>query len=134
MPAPRGLHALARLYGLQTAYRANDGSRVAASTEGLMATLRALGVPVSSAGEIPRLLEHRRHAQARRRQCDCAGEVAVEAEHDPQRRRLAATRRADEAGEAARAKRELQVAQHPRLRTVGGAEGLGIDPDVKQPG
>ncbi|MFP4623746.1 MAG: hypothetical protein ACLFRX_06155, partial [Gemmatimonadota bacterium] len=60
MIAPRGLHALARLHGIQTAYRDNEGRRVSASPEALIATLRALDVPVRDGASVARLLSHRR--------------------------------------------------------------------------
>lgn len=60
MAAPRGLHRLARLHGVQTAYHDNDGRRIVASPEVLMAALEALGVPLRGAADIPRLLENRR--------------------------------------------------------------------------
>lgn len=59
MAAPRGLHALARLHGVQTAYHDNDGRRRVASPDVLMGVLRALRVPVARVADIPRLLEHR---------------------------------------------------------------------------
>ena len=60
MTSPRGLHALARLHGIQTAYRDHAGRRVGASVDGLMAALRALGVPVREAADIPAALDRRR--------------------------------------------------------------------------
>ncbi|NIP80660.1 MAG: 4-alpha-glucanotransferase, partial [Gemmatimonadetes bacterium] len=60
MTAPRGLHALARLHGVQTAYHDTDGRRTAAAPESLLAALRALRVPVRDAADLPRLVEHRR--------------------------------------------------------------------------
>lgn len=58
--APRGLHTLARLHGVQTAYHDNDGQRVPASPEALLAALRGLRVPVGDTGVIPRLVSERR--------------------------------------------------------------------------
>ena len=54
-----------------------------------------------------RLLEHGGHPRLPQLVGDGAAEIAVEAKHDPQRRRLAAARRADQAGEglAAQARR-----------------------------
>jgi 4-alpha-glucanotransferase len=60
MAGPRGLTGLARLHGVQAAYHDNDGRRVAASPEALMAALRALRVPLRDAAQIPILLEERR--------------------------------------------------------------------------
>jgi 4-alpha-glucanotransferase len=60
MTGTRGLHALARLHGVQTAYRNNDGRRVSASPDSLLAALRALRVEVDGPGDIPARLEHRR--------------------------------------------------------------------------
>ncbi len=60
MSSPRGLHALARLHGIQTAYYDHAGHRVGASSDALMATLRALGVPVHEAADIPPALTRRR--------------------------------------------------------------------------
>jgi 4-alpha-glucanotransferase len=60
MAAPRGLHTLARLHGVQTAYNDNDGRRQAASPDVLMGALRALRVPVRGGADIRRLLEQRR--------------------------------------------------------------------------
>jgi 4-alpha-glucanotransferase len=60
MTAPRGLHGLARLHGVQTAYSDNDGRRVQASPDALMAALRALGVELPDAAAIPHRLAHRR--------------------------------------------------------------------------
>jgi 4-alpha-glucanotransferase len=59
MAAPRGLHTLARLHGVQTAYQDNDGCRQAASPEVLMAVLRALRVPVGGGAHVRRLLAER---------------------------------------------------------------------------
>jgi 4-alpha-glucanotransferase len=67
MPAaPRGLHRLARLHGVQTMYRDTEGERVAASPETLMAALRALRVPVEEAAGIPTLISLREQALADR--------------------------------------------------------------------
>jgi 4-alpha-glucanotransferase len=60
MPAPSGLHTLARLHGVQTVYHDNDGRRQAAPPDVLMAVLRALQVPVRGGADVRRLLEHRR--------------------------------------------------------------------------
>jgi 4-alpha-glucanotransferase len=57
-PVP-GLHRLARLHGVQTAYYDNDGRRIGASAEVLMGALRALRVPLRGAAHVPRLLAHR---------------------------------------------------------------------------
>jgi 4-alpha-glucanotransferase len=62
MPAPRGLHRLARLHGVQTSYRDTEGERVAASPETLMSALRALRVPVDDAARIPALIGLRERA------------------------------------------------------------------------
>jgi 4-alpha-glucanotransferase len=60
MPAPSGLHTLARLHGVQTVYHDNEGRRQAASPDVLMAVLRALQVPVRGGADIRHLLGHRR--------------------------------------------------------------------------
>jgi 4-alpha-glucanotransferase len=60
MTGPRGLHTLARLHGVQTAYHDNGGRRIVASPDSLMAALRALRVPVRDASGLPRLVERRR--------------------------------------------------------------------------
>ena len=60
MTSPRGLHSLARLHGIQTAYHDHAGRYVGAAPEALMAVLRALGVRIRSAEDIPGALEHRR--------------------------------------------------------------------------
>jgi 4-alpha-glucanotransferase len=57
--APRGLHRLARLHGVQTAYQDNDRRRVNASPDAIMEALRALRVPLRGAGDIARLLDIR---------------------------------------------------------------------------
>ena len=57
--APRGLHTLARLYRVQTAYRSADGDTVQATPDALMAALRALRVPIAGADDIQRLIRHR---------------------------------------------------------------------------
>lgn len=62
MSSPRGLHTLARLHGVQTAYYDHGGRRCGASPESLMAVLRALGVPVHRAAEIPAALRRQRRA------------------------------------------------------------------------
>ncbi|MCK9356181.1 MAG: 4-alpha-glucanotransferase, partial [Dehalococcoidia bacterium] len=46
-----GLHALARLHGIQTAYRDVAGRHVSASDATLTALLRSLGVPVENAAD-----------------------------------------------------------------------------------
>ncbi len=58
MAALKGLYALARLHGIQTAYRENGGRRVGASPESLLAALAALRVPVRDAADVARLLRH----------------------------------------------------------------------------
>ncbi|HLW78359.1 MAG TPA: 4-alpha-glucanotransferase, partial [Terriglobia bacterium] len=74
-PAPRkpgarhgdpGLSRLARLYGVETAYRDLEGRRKPASPEGLMAILQALGAPVGRWDDIPGALRERRQAAWRR--------------------------------------------------------------------
>ncbi len=78
MPAaPKGLHDLALLHGVQTAYRDNDGQRVTASPESLMAALRALRVPLREAGDAPRLV-----ARGRRERWERALEPLVVAWDD----------------------------------------------------
>ena len=59
MAVPRSLQQLARLHGVQTAYMSNERHRVTASADALMAALRALGVSIERAAEVPDLLEHR---------------------------------------------------------------------------
>jgi 4-alpha-glucanotransferase len=59
MTSPRGLHRLARLHGVQTAYYDNDRRRVAASADAIMAALMALRVPITGAADVPRLLRSR---------------------------------------------------------------------------
>jgi 4-alpha-glucanotransferase len=59
MTSLRGLHRLARLHGVQTAYHDNEGRRIAASAEALMGALAALRVPVSNGADVPRLLASR---------------------------------------------------------------------------
>ncbi|MBW3555031.1 MAG: 4-alpha-glucanotransferase, partial [Gemmatimonadetes bacterium] len=66
MAAPKGLQALARLHGIQTSYQGNDGARVTATPEAVMAALRALRVPAESAADLKRLLAHRRRELADR--------------------------------------------------------------------
>jgi 4-alpha-glucanotransferase len=56
MPSPPGLHRLARFHGVQTAYHDNQGRRVSADAETLMAALQALGVPLRGAADIAPLL------------------------------------------------------------------------------
>ena len=72
MTSPRGLHTLARLHGIQTAYHDNDGRRVGASSEALLAALRAMGVPVERAADIPAAV-----ARTRRRHWEEAVEPVV---------------------------------------------------------
>jgi 4-alpha-glucanotransferase len=60
MSSPRGLHALARLHGIQTAYHDHAGRRVGASTDALLATLRALGGVRDAADIAPALARRRR--------------------------------------------------------------------------
>ncbi|HUE76593.1 MAG TPA: 4-alpha-glucanotransferase [Longimicrobiales bacterium] len=66
MTSPGGLHTLARLHGVQTSYRANDGATVSASPDALMAALRALRVPLESSPGIQDLVRHRRRQLAER--------------------------------------------------------------------
>lgn len=49
---PRELQDLARLHGLQTIYWDVQGQQVTASVEGVLRSLRALGVPVASLAEV----------------------------------------------------------------------------------
>lgn len=60
MTSPRGLHALARLHGIQTAYHDHSGRRVGASSESLMAALRAMGVTIEGGAGISDALARRR--------------------------------------------------------------------------
>ena len=57
---------LARLHGIQTAYRAVSGERVVASTASLFGALRALGAPVEGPGDLRGALEVRRAELAER--------------------------------------------------------------------
>jgi 4-alpha-glucanotransferase len=60
MTSPRGLHALARLHGVQTAYHDHAGRRVGSSPESLMAVLSAMGIPVEDEADIRDALARRR--------------------------------------------------------------------------
>ncbi|MGD2116508.1 MAG: 4-alpha-glucanotransferase, partial [Acidobacteriota bacterium] len=60
------LAELARLHGIQPAYRDAFGHRREASRETLLALLRTLGVPVESSADVPALLESRREELERR--------------------------------------------------------------------
>lgn len=57
---PAGLHALARLYGVQTSYQDVDKRRRVSRPGPLMAVLRALGAPVHKAADIPAALRERK--------------------------------------------------------------------------
>jgi 4-alpha-glucanotransferase len=57
--SPAGLRALARAYGVQTAYHDIVRRRREASPETLLAILRALGAPVAEAGDAPAALRER---------------------------------------------------------------------------
>ncbi len=59
MAAPPGLHRLARLHGIQTAYQDNARRRVVATPDVLMGALRALRVPIKGPGDIARLVDVR---------------------------------------------------------------------------
>ncbi len=57
---------LARLYGIQTAYRAVSGERVVASISSLVGALRALGAPVDAPGDLHDAMQARRSELAER--------------------------------------------------------------------
>jgi 4-alpha-glucanotransferase len=57
-----GLHRLARLYNVQTAYYDVTHHRQQASVEGLLAVIRALGAPVTSLDDIASALRERKQA------------------------------------------------------------------------
>src|SRR5262245_9269656 len=57
---PAKLLKLARLYGIQTYYRDPRGQRVDASTESLLATIRALGGNTNSVDDVDEVLRDRR--------------------------------------------------------------------------
>jgi 4-alpha-glucanotransferase len=57
---PPGLSALARLYGVQTAFHDVDGRRRRASPPGLVSVLKALGAPLESISDIPGAVQARR--------------------------------------------------------------------------
>lgn len=54
--APRGLHRLARLYGVQTRYRDVFGRPQRAAPEALLAVLKALGAPLETLRDVPAAL------------------------------------------------------------------------------
>lgn len=56
----RDLEALARMYGVQPSYRANDGATQAASPDALLAVLRALGAPIETLRDVPDAIRSRR--------------------------------------------------------------------------
>jgi 4-alpha-glucanotransferase len=56
------LHALARLYGIQTAYYDVNSRRQQASVESLLAVLRSLGAPIANADDVPSALRERQQA------------------------------------------------------------------------
>jgi 4-alpha-glucanotransferase len=62
----RGLHALARLHGIQTRYLDMRDEWQHATPEGLLAALRALGAPVAGGADVPDALRGRRLELARR--------------------------------------------------------------------
>ncbi|MFQ5925930.1 MAG: 4-alpha-glucanotransferase [Terriglobia bacterium] len=62
----RPLHQLARLYGVETAFRDGFGRRWQPSPEALLAVLRALGAPAERLQDVPAVLAERRQALARR--------------------------------------------------------------------
>ncbi len=62
----RQLYRLARLHGVETAYRDVHGQLSPASPEGLTEILRALGAPLGNAGDIPAAWRERRQANWRR--------------------------------------------------------------------
>ena len=60
------LHKLAHLYGVQTAYYNVAHRRCQASTESLLAILKALGAPVENLDDVPSALRQRNQEQWRR--------------------------------------------------------------------
>src|SRR4051812_23357962 len=63
----KGLRQLARLYGIQTEYRAVTGRLRAAAPEALLGVLEALGAPVGREADVAEALRLRRHALRTRR-------------------------------------------------------------------
>src|SRR4029453_16804504 len=57
---PAKLLKLARLYGIQTYYRDPKGRRIGASTESLLATVRALGGSTNNVDDVDAALRDRR--------------------------------------------------------------------------
>ena len=62
-----GLRLLARLYGVQTEFVDNGGNLHHATTEGLLAVLKALGAQVEGDGDVAEATRGRRHALRSRR-------------------------------------------------------------------
>jgi 4-alpha-glucanotransferase len=58
----RGLHSLAHLYGVQTAYYDVERQRRGASAEVLLRVLQALGAPLETLADVPAALKERRAA------------------------------------------------------------------------
>ena len=65
-PVPREVRELALLHSIQPAYRGMNGQRARASESALLATLRALGVPVDSREDVSEALRRRRLDLCRR--------------------------------------------------------------------
>jgi 4-alpha-glucanotransferase len=65
-PLSREVRELALLHSIQLAYRGMDGQRARASERALLATLKALGVPVDSREDVPEALRRRRLELCRR--------------------------------------------------------------------
>jgi 4-alpha-glucanotransferase len=63
----KGLRQLARLYGIQTEYRASTGRLRLATPEALLGVLRALGAPVGGEADVAAALRQRRHDLRTRR-------------------------------------------------------------------
>jgi 4-alpha-glucanotransferase len=61
-PSVPGLAALARAYGVQTAFYDVDSRRRPASPDALIAVLRGLGAPLESPVDVPDALRHRRQS------------------------------------------------------------------------
>lgn len=78
------LYLLARLYGVETAYRDFAGRPRRTAPHSLLAVLRALGAPVESPGDVPGALRERRQELWRR----CSEPVAVVWDGQPGRLEL----------------------------------------------
>src|SRR5437868_4505076 len=65
-PTPAGLHQLARLYGVRTAYVDQEGRRQGGAPEVLLRVLQELGAPVATMGDVRRAEQVRREELWRR--------------------------------------------------------------------